>query len=32
MIRLEDWNKDFKLSAPDEDHVVDYGQQIPTGT
>jgi len=32
VIRLEDWNKDFKLSAPDEDHVVDYGQQIPTGT
>lgn len=32
VIRLEDWNKDFKLSAPTEDHVVDYGQQIPTGT
>ncbi|WP_446462567.1 hypothetical protein [Streptomyces sp. BRA346] len=32
VIRLEDWNKDFKLSAPDEDHVVDYGRQIPTGT
>ncbi|MFI0774972.1 hypothetical protein [Streptomyces sp. NPDC021212] len=32
VIRLEDWNKDFKLAAPDKDHVVDYGQQIPTGT
>ena len=32
VIRLADWNKDFKLAAPDEDHVVDYGQQIPTGT
>ncbi|MEU0843311.1 hypothetical protein ABZ370_28045 [Streptomyces sp. NPDC005962] len=32
VIRLADWNKDFKLAAPDDDHVVDYGQQIPTGT
>jgi hypothetical protein len=32
VIRLADWNKDFELTAPDEDHVVDYGRQIPTGT
>jgi hypothetical protein len=32
VIRLADWNKDFKLTAPDKDHVLDYGRQIPAGT
>ncbi|MEU1801989.1 hypothetical protein [Streptomyces sp. NPDC019937] len=32
VIRLADWNKDFQLTAPEKDAVVDYGQQIPTGT
>ncbi|MFI0814567.1 hypothetical protein ACH4TX_07435 [Streptomyces sp. NPDC021098] len=32
VIRLENWNQDFKLAAPTKDHIVDYGQQIPTGT
>ncbi|QKV92711.1 hypothetical protein HUT19_13915 [Streptomyces sp. NA02950] len=31
VIRLADWNKDFKLTAPDKDHVLDYGRQIPAG-
>ncbi|MBL1095898.1 hypothetical protein JK363_04225 [Streptomyces sp. 205] len=31
VIRLADWNKDFTLTAPDKDHVLDYGRQIPEG-
>ncbi|WP_432040038.1 hypothetical protein [Streptomyces cucumeris] len=31
VIRLADWNKDFTLTAPDQDHVLDYGRQIPNG-
>lgn len=30
VVRLAEWNKDFALAAPGRDHVVDYGQQIPT--
>ncbi|MBB4782726.1 hypothetical protein [Streptomyces rapamycinicus] len=29
VIRLADWNKGFKLTAPEKGHVLDYGQQIP---
>ncbi|WP_432253125.1 hypothetical protein [Streptomyces sp. HNM1019] len=29
VIRLTDWNKGFKLTAPEKGHVLDYGQQIP---
>jgi hypothetical protein len=32
VIRLADWDKDFTLAAPDKNDVVDYGQQIPSGT
>ncbi|MDX3225759.1 hypothetical protein [Streptomyces sp. ME19-01-6] len=32
VIRLADWDKDFTLAAPDKGDVVDYGQQIPSGT
>lgn len=32
VIRLADWDKDFPLTAPAKDEVVDYGQQIPSGT
>ncbi|MES4900634.1 hypothetical protein [Streptomyces sp. NPDC000395] len=32
VIRLADWDKDFTLAAPAKDEVVDYGQQIPSGT
>ncbi|MEC4019251.1 hypothetical protein QMK28_23850 [Streptomyces sp. H27-D2] len=28
-LRLGDWNKDFSAEAPDREHVLDYGQQIP---
>lgn len=32
VIRLADWDKDFTLAAPEKSDVVDYGQQIPSGT
>ncbi|MEU5023130.1 hypothetical protein [Streptomyces milbemycinicus] len=32
VIRLADWDKDFTLAAPAKGDVVDYGQQIPSGT
>ncbi|MFE6161478.1 hypothetical protein ACFQ7F_21490 [Streptomyces sp. NPDC056486] len=29
-LRLSDWGRDFPLSEPDKDEMVDYGEQLPT--